>query len=198
MRPSPSLIGIVAVLSGLLAAPIYADDAKPQALVFSPWVKFCGSGQYGKHTTCVIGRDARTKCGSGVASAVLIEQAGESKKILRVVLPVADAQRGVRITIDQGQPATLSSHCLGNGCMGDHEASADLVVRLRQGQTLTLEAVDPVNGRMRVVLPLAGFAKAYDGPPTEIQAFEGRGSLEDVQRRAEEEKRKLAECEAGQ
>ncbi len=157
MRPGPSLLGMIAVLSGPLAAPIYADDMKPQAPVFSSWIKNCLGGGDGKQTTCFIGRLVDTKCGSGVASAVLIEQAGESKKILRVVLPVANAQRGVRITIDQGQSATLSSQCLGNGCMWDHEASADLVVQLRQGQTLSLEAVDPADGRMRVVRAARGF-----------------------------------------
>jgi invasion protein IalB len=199
MHPGPSLIVIFGALCGLAAAPISAYDAKAQALVFSPWIKNCLRDAEGKQTTCFIGRLVHTKCGSFVASAMLSEQAGENKKTLQVATPIAAAQRGVRVTIDQGQPMTLPPRCGGNGCTADYEAGADLVARLKQGQTLMLEAVDPADGGVRVAVPLAGFADAYDGPrATHKVTGIILGSADDAQRRAEEEKRRLAECEAGQ
>jgi invasion protein IalB len=112
---------------------------------------------------------------------VLIENAKDTKKILRVTLPTSvNTDQGVRIAIDQAQPITRSfERCYANGCMADYEAGPELVDRLKQGRTLTLDAVDTANSPISLRLPLVGFALAYDGPAQTPKVFEGQpGKLE--------------------
>ena len=50
--------------------------------------------------------------------------------------------------------------------MADYEADADLIEKLKKGRSLAIQAFD----RRRPIsftLPLAGFAKAYDGPASD-------------------------------
>jgi invasion protein IalB len=77
---------------------------------------------------------------------------GQAKKVLSLVLPTTAAQRGIRVTIDQDQPVVLLPHCAGDRCTADYEAAADLIARLKQGETLVLEGIDSANEQMRVTL----------------------------------------------
>jgi invasion protein IalB len=143
--------------------------------------------------------DIRSECGS-VAGAVLIEKAGETKRTLRVTLPVrVSLERGVRIMVDQGRPVTgYFVSCFHNGCMADQEGGMELVEQLKQGQTISLEGVDIANLPISVSLPLASFAKAYGGPPNEVRVQEERvlTQKEFEQTKRAEEARKLR-CESG-
>ena len=50
-----------------------------------------------------------------------------------------------------------------NGCMADYKADADLIEKLKKGQSLAIQAFD--RGRpISFTLPLTAFAEAYDGP----------------------------------
>ena len=89
--------------------------------------------------------------------------------MLRVTLPLGVALvPGARIVIDEQQAMTAPYVvCLPkNGCMADYKADADLIEKLKKGRTLAIQAFD--KGRlMSFTLPLTGFAKAYDGPPSD-------------------------------
>ncbi|MGH6642057.1 MAG: invasion associated locus B family protein [Bradyrhizobium sp.] len=180
--------------AGLLATPAVAEDAP--ALVYAPWIKFC------LNDTCFIGTDGRSNadCPVGVA-VVFMERDGDTKKTLRVTLPNrVNLSRGVRIIIDQGGAVERPfGRCFPSGCMADYEAGAELVDQLKQGQTVVLEAFDKANAPIRLTVPLAGFADAYDGPATEpkmrelILTPELQAKLEREKR--EEEERK-SRCEA--
>ena len=72
---------------------------------------------------------------------------------------------GARIVIDEKEAMTAPYVvCLPkNGCMADCQADADLIEKLKKGQSLAIQAFD--KGRpMSFTFPLTGFAKAYDGP----------------------------------
>jgi invasion protein IalB len=105
---------------------------------------------------------------------VLIEQGGEAKRTLRETLPTrVKRERGAGLAIDQAEPILRPfAVCYLNGCMADYEAGPELVDRLKHGQTITLSAINRDNAAIRLTLPLAGFAEAYDGPPTEPKVFE--------------------------
>jgi invasion protein IalB len=170
-------------LAGLLTLPAASVQAELPALIYSPWTKFC------LNETCFIGKDVRTECAS-VFAAVLIENAKDPKKILRVTLPTSvNTERRVRIIIDQGPPIERPYiQCFANGCMADYEAGTELVDQFKQGQTLTIEAVDANNLQISRNLPLAGFAVAYDGPGQAPRVFEeSRGALEREQKKRAEE-----------
>jgi invasion protein IalB len=191
------------------AAPAPAPEAQQQApaqgqgepqvqLIFSPWTKFCLKGQNNDPNAkqvCFTGKDARIESGMPVVAAVLIEPEGEPKKILRVTLPLGmQLVHGTRVIVDQNQPMTAPYViCFTNGCMADYDASGDLIGKLKKGQGLVIQAINSTGQPISLVLPLADFAKAYDGPPTDPKVFEEQQKKlqEELQRRADEARKKL-------
>ena len=178
------------MLFALVTTSAAAEDTSVQALTYSPWIKHCFKD------TCAIGREGRSNpdCGA-IVSAALIEQSGNPNKTLRVTLPTTvSLEHPVGIAIDQGQPIRRPfTHCFSNGCLADYEAGIELVDQLKQGLTLTLEAVDKANSPIKLTVPLTDFTTAYDGPSRETNVYEK--SAEEL--RAEVEGRE-ARCGRGQ
>src|SRR5437588_7824650 len=130
-----------------------------------------------------------------VIGAVVIEPEGEQKKVLRVTLPLGmSIQPGTRVIVDQGQPMTGPYViCFQNGCMADYEASGELIGKLKKGQGLVVQGINGAGQPVSLVLPLADFAKAYDGPPTDPKVFEEQQKRlqAELAKRAEEARKKL-------
>lgn len=171
------------------AAPAQPQQGEqPPNLTFSPWTKVCPKGQEANaKRICLTGKDGSVESGMPVVAAVLIEPEGDPKKILRITLPLGVAlQPGTRVVIDQGQPM-MGPYvmCAGNGCMSDFEASGELVDNLKKGKGLAVQGVNGGGQVITVVIPLADFAKAYDGPPTDPKVFEDqqRKRFEEFQKR---------------
>jgi invasion protein IalB len=174
---------------------------QPVQLIFSPWTKFCLKGQPGQapdpnaKQVCFTGKDARIESGMPVAAAVLIEPEGQERKILRVTLPLGmQLAHGTRVIIDQSQPLTAPYViCFTNGCMADYEANADMIGKLKKGQGIVIQAINSTGQPISLAMPLADFAKAYDGPPTDPKVFEEQQKKlqEELQRRADEARKKL-------
>ena len=181
-------------------APAPQQPAAPQAqmpqLIYSPWTKFCLKGQEANaKQVCFTGKDGRVESGMPVVAAVLIEPENEPKKILRVTLPLGmSLAPGTRVIVDGGQPMTGPYViCFNNGCMADYEASGELIGKLKKGQGLVIQGINGSNQPISLVVPLADFAKAYDGPPTDPKVFEEQQKKlqDELQRRAEEARKKL-------
>ncbi len=165
-------------------------------LIYSPWTKFCLKGQDANaKQVCFTGKDARIESGMPVVAAVLIEPEGEPKKVLRVTLPLGmQLIHGTRVIIDQNQPMTAPYViCFTNGCMADYEANPDMIAKMKKGQGLVVQAINSTGQPISLVLPLADFAKAYDGPPTDPKVFEEQQKKlqEELQKRADEARKKL-------
>jgi len=137
------------------------------------WTKVCMKGQDAKEV-CLTGTDGRLGNGISAVTAVLIEQEGRPNKTLRVTLPLGmSIQPGTRVIVDQGQPMTGPYViCFKNGCMADYEASGEFVDNMKRGKDLAVQGVKGGGQVLTVVIPLADFAKAYDGPPTDPREFE--------------------------
>jgi invasion protein IalB len=192
------------------AAPAQQQQGQAQAnqpeqpqLIYSPWTKFCLKGQEANaKQVCFTGKDARLESGMPVVAAVLIEPEGDPKKVLRVTLPLGmQIVHGTRIIIDQGQPAQGPYViCFTNGCMADYEANADLINRLKKGQQLAVQAINSNGQPISLNLPLADFAKAYDGPPTDPKVFEEQQKKlqDELQRRANEARQRLQQQQPAQ
>ena len=187
-------------------APAQAQGEQQQQvqLIYSPWTKFCLKGQNNEPNAkqvCFTGKDARIESGMPVVAAVLIEPEGEPKKLLRVTLPLGmQLVHGTRVIVDQNQPMTAPYViCFTNGCMADYDASGDLIAKLKKGQGLVIQAINSTGQPISLVLPLADFAKAYGGPPTDPKVFEEQQKKlqEELQRRADEARKKL-ESQQGQ
>jgi invasion protein IalB len=170
------------------AAPPTGQEPR---LIFSPWTKFCLKGQDANaKTVCFTGKDGRVESGMPVVAAVLIEPENEPKKVLRVTLPLGmSMQAGTRVIVDQGQPLTGPYViCFNNGCMADYEASSELIDKLKRGQGLVIQGINNAGSPISLVVPLADFAKAYNGPPTDPKVFEAQQKQlqEELTKRAQE------------
>jgi invasion protein IalB len=178
------------------AQPPAAAEAQQPQLIYSPWTKFCLKGQEANaQQVCFTGKDGRIESGMPVIAAVLIEPDGDPKKVLRVTLPLGmQLPQGTRVIVDQGQPMNAPYIiCFTNGCMADYEASAELIGKLKKGQGLVVQGINSQGQPISLVLPLADFGKAYDGPPTDPKVFEEQQKKlqDDLQKRAEEARKKL-------
>jgi invasion protein IalB len=178
------------------APPPAAAEAQQPQLIYSPWTKFCLKGQEtNAQQVCFTGKDGRIESGMPVIAAVLIEPEGDTKKVLRVTLPLGmQLPQGTRVIVDQGQPMNAPYIiCFTNGCMSDYEASAELIGKLKKGQGLVVQGINSQGQPISLVLPLTDFGKAYDGPPTDPKVFEEQQKKlqDDLQKRAEEARKKL-------
>lgn len=165
-------------------------------LIYAPWTKFCLKGQDAKaKQVCFTGKDGRIESGQPVIAAVIIEPEGEAKKILRVTLPLGmQLVHGTRIIIDNNPPQQSPYViCFANGCMSDYEATPDMISHMKKGQNLIVQAINSNGAPLTLPLPLAEFAKAYDGPPTDPKVFEEtqKKLQEELQKRAAEARAKL-------
>jgi invasion protein IalB len=166
-------------------------------VVYSPWTKFCGKdqNQAGAKEVCLTVKEARLETGQFLAGAALIEQEGEQKKIFRITLPLGmQLPQGTRVIVDQDQPVTgRYIVCLPNGCMADFEVQPDFVGKLKKGQQLTLQGINLPGQAASYPIPLADFAKANEGPPTDPKEFEAKQQKlqEELQKKAEEARKKM-------
>ena len=158
------------------AAPRLTQNGQQQVqLISSPWTRYCAKGlteqssEIRTKEVCFTASDGHLPSGQKLIIALLIEPEGGETKLLRVTLPLGVALvPGARIVIDEKDAMTAPYVvCLPkNGCMADYKADADLIEKLKNGQTLAIHAFE--KGRpISFALPLTGFAKAYDGPASD-------------------------------
>src|SRR6202021_913511 len=145
-------------------APGAAPPADQQVqLIYAPWTKFCLKGQDANaKQVCFTGKDGRIESGQPVIAAVLIEPEGETKKILRVTLPLGmQLVHGTRVIVDSNPPAQSPYViCFQNGCMSDYELTPELLANLKKGQNLVVRAINSNGAPLTLPLPLAEFATA--------------------------------------
>lgn len=175
-KPAPK-----AAPKGPQPAPEAAKPSGPEMppLTYSAWTKMCGKSQEaGGKTMCRIGKDGRMDNGMPMVGAVLTEVEGEPRKTLQVILPLGVLlPRGTRVLIDsdeQGAMVLPIIVCAGGGCMAQAEANAEMVAKLKKGQNLYVQAYNMQQAVFTLAVPLADFAKAYDGPPTDPKEVEAR------------------------
>lgn len=200
--PAPKAAPKAAPKGAAPAAPAQQAAPQPQGeqqqvqLIYAPWTKFCLKGQDANaKQVCFTGKDGRIESGQPVIAAVIIEPEGEPKKILRVTLPLGmQLVHGTRVIIDSNAPAQSPYViCFQNGCMSDYEVTPELLANLKKGQNLIVQAINSNGAPLTLPLPLAEFAKAYDGPPTDPKVFEEtqKKLQEELQKRAAEARAKL-------
>jgi invasion protein IalB len=187
LAPARRAMGFTAgLMIALTVSPVHAQEkaqekarqgTEPPALVYSPWIKFCLKPEDANaRQVCFTATDARFESGEPVAAAVLIEPQKDSRKVLRVTLPLGmQLVHGTRIAIDHSKPAQAAYViCHANGCQSDHALSADMMARLKKGRALAIQAINSNGRAVSLNLPLGDFARAYDGPPADTSSLEDR------------------------
>src|ERR1700722_18194475 len=202
-KPAPAAPAPAAQAAPPAAAPAGAPPAaggqppeQQVQLIYAPWTKFCLKGQDANaKQVCFTGKDGRIESGQPVIAAVIIEPEGEPKKILRVTLPLGmQLVHGTRVIVDNNAPAQSPYViCFQNGCMSDYELTPELLANMKKGQNLVVQAINSNGAPLTLPLPLAEFAKAYDGPPTDPKQFEEtqKKLQEELQKKAEEARKRL-------
>jgi invasion protein IalB len=97
--------------------------------------------------------------------------------------------QGARAVMDQEQPISgRYVMCLPHGCMADFEIDAAFRGKAKKAQSIVLQGIN-LNGQMASYpMPLAEFAKANEGPPTDPKQVDdqNRKLQEQLQKRAQE------------
>ena len=160
------------------------------------WTKVCGKDQAANKEICYTTRDFGVAADQPPVLAVAIyDVKGDDTKIIRLLLPPALLlPPGIRFTIDKG--AALEGRfeiCFPNGCFAESKVKATTIDGVKKGTTLNVMVKNQVNAEVVFAIPLAGFGKAFDGPPIDPKVLEEQQKqLQDaMQKQAEEERKRL-------
>jgi len=177
-------------------APAPATANQETAILYSPWTKVCQKEQTtaGEKEFCNTQMLARLESGQPLAAAMLIEVQGEAAKLMRIMLPLGIfLPKGASFAVDKNEPVGAPYFaCLPGGCLAQREVTAEFVAKLKKGQVLILQGINPAGQLATYQLPLTDFAKANEGAPTDPGALAQQRKLEDeLQRRARDARERL-------
>ncbi len=120
---------------------------------------------------------------------------GDDTRIVRLLMPVGLMLRpGFRFAIDKGEPTEGAFEiCFPNGCFAEARVKGTTIAELKKGTTLNVDVKNQANNLVTFVVPLAGFDKAFDGPPVDPKVLEEQQKKlqAELQKRAEDERKKL-------
>jgi invasion protein IalB len=202
-------LAVVSAVVGMAAGPAFAQEAPKEGQAAGPgpmpmnppeapqpnWVKICNKDDKAKKEVCLTSRDVRTDTGQNVASIAIRQISGEPKKFfLAAVPPGLLIQPGVRVAVDQNQPANgRYSICFPNACYAEVEINDAFFKNMQKGKNLVVQAMNQQAKTINFPVSLDGFSKAYDGPAMDPKVFaEGQKELnEGLARKAQEARDKL-------
>ncbi len=152
-------------------------------LIYRRWTRVCPpketNPQPGGKQPCFVFMEGREDMGALVVRATIMEVEGEPKKGLVIsFIYGVDLLRGTHIVVDQGPLEATAPFivCVPPnvppplfGCVSQYEITGEVISGMKKGKFLTVQTI--FNGQtLSPQLPLADFAKAYDGPPTDLKA----------------------------
>jgi len=160
------------------------------------WTKVCGTDQAANKDVCYTTRDFSTQSGQPPVLALAVyEVKGDDTRVIRLLVPVGFMLRpGFRFLVDNGPEHEGSFEiCFPNGCFAEAKVPSAVVDQAKKGTTISVSVKNQVNNKITFVIPLAGFGKAFDGPPIDPKVLEEqqRKLQEELQKRAEEERKRL-------
>jgi invasion protein IalB len=151
------------------------------------------SEQTGNKQICLVNHEGlEPNTGMVLIAAAVRKAEGEEKQQLLVRVPTAYAlviPAGVQIKIDEGQPIQLQyTICFPTSCQVQMEITPELFDSMRKGKQMVVAAMNIQQKTMGFPVPLAGFAKAYDGAPVDNAKYEeSRRQLMEVFRKRQAE-----------
>jgi invasion protein IalB len=160
------------------------------------WTKVCGRDQSANKDICYTTRDFSAQAGQPPVLALAIyDIKGDDTRILRLLMPVGLMLRpGFRFAVDKG-PAQQGAFeiCFPNGCFAEAKINGALVDQIKKAATLSVAVKRQDTNEVTFMIPLAGFGKAFDGPPIDPKVLEEQQKKlqEELQKRAEEERKRL-------
>lgn len=171
--------------TGPMVVQVKAEPSQPE------WTKVCGKDQGTNAEICYTTRDFVSDQGQPVLAVALYDVKGgpQPQKIVRFLMPLGLLlQPGIRFTVDQGQPTPgRYAICFPNGCFAKSQVKDDFIAALKKGANLNVSVQNQGGREVTFAVPVAGFAKAFDGPAIDPKV------LEDQQKKLQDELEKRSE-----
>jgi invasion protein IalB len=189
-RPASKTQPVQPQSAGPLVVELKASPAQPE------WTKVCGKDPSSTTEMCYTTRDFVSDKDQPLLAVALYDVKGkQSQKVMRLLMPLGLLlQPGIRVAIDRNQasPGRYAS-CLPNGCFAEAPVKNDFVTALKKGTTLNVSARNQIGREVTFAVPIAGFGKAFDGPPIDPKVLEEqqRKTQEDMKRRSDELRQRL-------
>ena len=167
------------------------------------WTKVCGRDQQANKDICYTTRDFSAQSGQAPVLALAVyEVKSEDSRIVRLLVPVGLMLRpGFRFDIDNGTTMEGTFEiCFPNGCFAEAKVKPATVDQLKKGSVMNVAVKNQANQQVTFAIPLAGFGRAFDGPPIDPKVLEEQQKKlqEELQKRAEEERKRLEAAKSGQ
>jgi invasion protein IalB len=161
-----------------------AEPSRPE------WTKVCGKDQGADTETCYTTRDFVTQGQRIVAVALYDAKCKGAQKTLRILTPLdCLGAPGIRITVDQSQPAAGGyAGCLPHGRFAEAAVRDDFVAAIKKGTTLNVSVRGQGGQVVTLAVPTAGIGRALDGPLTDPHV------LTEQQKKMQEEPQKRSEA----
>ena len=168
------------------------------------WVKLCEKSAQTENKEICLTHHERLDGNSGIVlvAAAIRKVEGEPKEQILVRLPTAIAlaiPAGVQIRIDEEQPLSLKyTLCYATSCQAETDVTPELLASIRKGKQMVVAAVNLQRKAIGFPVPLAGFSKAYEGPPVDNAKYQQARQqlMEMIRKRQQELASKAAEADA--
>jgi invasion protein IalB len=163
------------------------------------WTKVCGRDPGNQREICYTTRDFVSDQGQPVMAVAVYDVKGDANRIVRFLLPIGLLlQPGIRFGIDQGQPiAGRFQICFPNGCFAETTVNEAQTNALKRGQQLNVSVQNQAAREVTFQVPMAGFAKAFDGAPIDpAELQKQQENLQEELRKREDELRRRLQGEA--
>jgi invasion protein IalB len=188
MRHSSWLWPVFGVAIALSATdPVFAQAAPPtttkaaadefaargqreaRSIKYGDWQKICFKPG-GAKMVCRTTISGTFETGQTAVRIYVTEREGDSGARLQLFLPVGlYMPPGAKLTIDKGTAHKIPfTWCLTNTCIAGDAAQPELLREMEAGKNLTVEVVDTNLLAVTTSLPLAQFAAAHRGAPTQV------------------------------
>jgi len=153
------------------------------------WTKVCGKDQGANKEICYTTRDFVSDQGQPVLAAAIYDVKGDPNKIVRFLMPLGLLlQPGIRFGVDNAQPVGgRYAICFPNGCFAEAQVKDDFINAMKKGTTLNISVQNQGAREVTLAIPLADFAKGFDGAPIDPKV------LEDQQKQLQDELAKRQE-----
>ncbi len=174
-----------------MVVQVKAEPSQPE------WTKVCGKDQGTNAEICYTTRDFVSDQGQPVLAVALYDVKGgqQPQKIVRFLMPLGLLlQPGIRFTVDQGQPTPgRYAVCFPNGCFAEAQVKDDFIAALKKGANLNVSVQNQAGREVTFAVPVAGFAKAFDGPAIDPKVLEEQQKKlqEELEKRSEELRKQL-------
>jgi invasion protein IalB len=151
--------------------PAVANDS-----VLDDWVKICNTDPQAKKEICQTTYDLRAPSGQFLANFTLIEASGETRKIVRLIVPTGLLlQEDLQMKVDESKPeAAKYAYCAPDACVAQIVGSDAFMAAMKKGRMLTVNAVNQTAQPVTFQFPLAGFVASNSGKPLDRAALQKR------------------------